>query len=263
MRRYYTVDYKMMKRSGLSQTEWFLCQDIEFVKSVSDGDFVYIDRKEWAEHHEISYGTLRNCLTNLKKKKMVELDGKGGVKLTKSWFNINTYQDEKACHEKMTTDENCHKKMTDVSQKNDNRCHKKMTTLLIKKEFKKDKERSRNSCDASLRDAHDVAFYLLQKILSIKPNFKQPNLETWAKDIDKAIRIDGRTKEQLIACIDYIYSPNGAFWQANILSGKKLREKFDTIEMQAQRSRTGGSDVTQHNLSVLEEIMEEYGNETK
>ncbi len=81
-------------------------------------------------------------------------------------------------------------------------------------------------------DAQEVASYLLQKILEHKPNFKKPELTAWEKDIEKAINNDGRTVEGLIGCIDWIYSPTGTFWIPNILSGKKLREKFDTMESQ-------------------------------
>ena len=85
-------------------------------------------------------------------------------------------------------------------------------------------------------DSHDVANYLLQKILKHQPTFKKPNINEWSKEIDRAFRIDGRSKEELIRCIDWIYStPKGSFWISNILSGKKLREKFDTMKMQASQ----------------------------
>ncbi len=77
-----------------------------------------------------------------------------------------------------------------------------------------------------------VSEYLLSKILTNKPNFRKPNLETWSKDIDLAIRIDKRTESELIGCINWIYTDQGSFWIPNILSAKKLREKFDTMESQ-------------------------------
>jgi len=81
-------------------------------------------------------------------------------------------------------------------------------------------------------DALKVATYLLQKILLNKPNFKKPDIKVWEKDISKAIKLDRRTIEQLIGCIDWIYSLEGNFWIPIILSGKKLREKFDVMESQ-------------------------------
>jgi hypothetical protein len=99
-----------------------------------------------------------------------------------------------------------------------------------------------------------VSEYLLKKILSHKPNFKKPNLDTWSKDIERAIRIDGRTEDQLIGCIEWIYSTEkGRFWIPNILSGKKLREKFDTMEMQ-KIDRNSHNQKIQDNLRMMEEI---------
>ena len=87
---------------------------------------------------------------------------------------------------------------------------------------------TKKSSDDSIR----LANYLLQHIHRVNPTFKQPNINTWAKDIDLAIRIDGRTVEEITRCIEWIYTDKGEFWQKNILSGKKLREKFDTMNMQ-------------------------------
>jgi hypothetical protein len=68
---------------------------------------------------------------------------------------------------------------------------------------------------------------LFEKILSRNPNHKRPNLQTWAKDIDRMIRIDHRTPEDIRAVIDWCQSD--PFWQNNILSTAKLREKFDQL----------------------------------
>jgi len=81
-------------------------------------------------------------------------------------------------------------------------------------------------------DAQYVADYLLKKILTNKPNFKKPQICVWVKDIEKALNDDNRTVEGLIGCIDWVYSPAGTFWVPNILSAKKLREKFDVMEAQ-------------------------------
>jgi len=83
-----------------------------------------------------------------------------------------------------------------------------------------------------------VATHLFNKIKQVKPNFKAPNIKQWTKDIDLAIRIDERTEAELIGCIDWIYSTNkGSFWIPNIMSGKKLREKFDTMELQMMKPK--------------------------
>ena len=53
------------------------------------------------------------------------------------------------------------------------------------------------------------------------------------REIELAIKEDKRTIDQLLGCIDWIYtSPTGGFWIPNILSARKLREKFDVMESQ-------------------------------
>lgn len=70
---------------------------------------------------------------------------------------------------------------------------------------------------------------LLEKILSRNPNHKKPNIQTWAKDIDRMIRIDHRTPEDIRAVIEWCQSD--PFWQNNILSTSKLRKQFDQLQM--------------------------------
>jgi len=89
-------------------------------------------------------------------------------------------------------------------------------------------------------EAERIAEYLFEKILTVSPNHKKPSINNWAKEIDKMLRLDNRTADQLYNCINWIYSPQGKFWQSNILSGKKLRDKFDTMNMQAS-SQSGST----------------------
>ncbi len=67
-----------------------------------------------------------------------------------------------------------------------------------------------------------------------------PDTTHWARDIDKLVRIDGRRVEDIEAVIAWCQS-DGCFWGPNILSGKNLREKFDTLYGQMRRERGGTS----------------------
>jgi uncharacterized protein YdaU (DUF1376 family) len=107
-------------------------------------------------------------------------------------------------------------------------------------------------------DSYEVARYLANKIKSEQPNAKV-NPHAWAKDIDKAIRIDKRTKEDLIGCINYIYQEN-RFWVSNIRSGKKLREKYDTIEAQKLNTPNQQKNQMQSNQS-LDDVCDDFLNE--
>ena len=78
-----------------------------------------------------------------------------------------------------------------------------------------------------------LAGHLLSKIKENTPTFRQPNLDTWADHIRLMREIDERTYEQIEIVITWCQQDN--FWQANILSTKKLREKFDTLVSQMKR----------------------------
>jgi hypothetical protein len=68
---------------------------------------------------------------------------------------------------------------------------------------------------------------------------------TWAVDIERLVRIDGATYEQIGFVIEWINSKDGEFWQSNIMSGRKLREKFTTIVGQMKRKpKTYGRETT-------------------
>jgi hypothetical protein len=62
---------------------------------------------------------------------------------------------------------------------------------------------------------------------------KLPDLSHWARDIDKILRLDGRRIEDCEAVI--AWCQKDPFWGPNILSGRSLREKFDTLYGQMKR----------------------------
>ncbi len=65
-----------------------------------------------------------------------------------------------------------------------------------------------------------------------KPDFKEPDLHKWAKTMDRLLRLDRRDPARIEAVIRWCQQD--AFWQSNILSPAKLREKFDQLEMKMQ-----------------------------
>ena len=110
--------------------------------------------------------------------------------------------------------------------------------------------------------AERISDHLHKSILRYKPNFVKKG--SWVKDIELAIRVDGRTEQELMACIDWIHTTKeGNFWIPNIMSGKKLRDKFDVMEAQmTTRSKARGSlmdNIYDNGLSAREllEKMEE------
>ena len=74
---------------------------------------------------------------------------------------------------------------------------------------------------------------LLDLILLNQPNLKKPNLQNWAIEIDRMIRIDKRPADEIELIINW--SQNNSFWASNILSTAKLRKQFDQLKIKMQK----------------------------
>ena len=82
----------------------------------------------------------------------------------------------------------------------------------------------------------DLADLLKEKILKNQPTAKidKNYQKNWAKDIEKAHRIDGRSWNQLRGAIIYAQDYSD-FWGVNIRSGAKLRKHYDRLEADLRR----------------------------
>ncbi len=88
-------------------------------------------------------------------------------------------------------------------------------------------------------DALRLADFLFSEIIKENPKSrllnqnngkKQKTITGWAKDIERLIRLDKQepsTVEEVI-----LFATHDNFWGANILSGRKLRDKWDTLTKQ-------------------------------
>jgi hypothetical protein len=108
------------------------------------------------------------------------------------------------------------------------------------KEIKKEREVENYSSENSdeeknfEEDSDEIflASLLRELILQNNPKAKKPNLQKWAAEVDKMIRIDCRTFKEIEFIIHWSQKDN--FWKANILSTAKLREKFDQLFIKAK-----------------------------
>jgi hypothetical protein len=80
----------------------------------------------------------------------------------------------------------------------------------------------------------ELSELLLSLIQNNNPTFKKPDLDSWAEQVRLMRERDNRTYEQIEFMVKWCQKDT--FWQANILSTRKLREKFDTLVAQAKRS---------------------------
>ena len=80
-----------------------------------------------------------------------------------------------------------------------------------------------------------LASELYNLMLVNNPKVRKPNLQTWAGPIDLMIRVDNRSVSEIREVIRWCQKDS--FWQANILSTKKLREKYDQLTMKMKSTK--------------------------
>lgn len=80
-----------------------------------------------------------------------------------------------------------------------------------------------------------LAKYLYQLIKRNNQYAKEPNYQTWANDIRLMHESDGIEYSVIKNCISWCQQDS--FWSINILSAKKLREKFVTLYGKAQQQK--------------------------
>lgn len=73
------------------------------------------------------------------------------------------------------------------------------------------------------------------EILKLNPSHKKPNLKKWAEDVRKMREIDKLEYSEMAQV--WMWVRNDSFWQTNVLSISKFREKYDQLKMKSnQRS---------------------------
>jgi len=83
-------------------------------------------------------------------------------------------------------------------------------------------------------EAFRISQYLLSQIRQHKPDFREPNLQAWARHVDSMVRLDRRDPSRIRMVIEWCQMDS--FWQAHVLSTSKLREKFDKLEILMSRN---------------------------
>jgi predicted phage replisome organizer len=73
--------------------------------------------------------------------------------------------------------------------------------------------------------------YLFELMRRNNPEAKEPNFQSWSNEIRKMINLDQRKPEQIKNMITWCQKDS--FWKGNILSTKKLREKYDQLKVRA------------------------------
>ena len=139
-----------------------------------------------------------------------------------------------------------HRQIKDEQQKT-LQCNADVTSgnTEIEIDIKKEIKNTRNSAKAKYDEASP--YILLSKDLfnRIKRNndeAKEPNYQTWADDFRKLIELDGKSVDNVRLVIEWCQQDS--FWKANILSAKKLRDKYDQLKVQSGKFLNPGNQTT-------------------
>ena len=89
-------------------------------------------------------------------------------------------------------------------------------------------EKSRENSFVASADAEQLCDLLNERMKANGVKTK-PVTPTWLKHMDAIIRLDSRDPSEIKAVIEW--SQADPFWKSNILSPKKLREKFETLRL--------------------------------
>lgn len=111
--------------------------------------------------------------------------------------------------------------------------------------------------------AYLLATYLAQRITQRCPSVKPPTektLQQWADAFDKCNRIDGHSWEEMKFVLKF--SQDDTFWQANILSGKKFREKYlQLLSKMQQKAAQNRPDAGNGTMDALRQLYQMYDEE--
>ena len=106
----------------------------------------------------------------------------------------------------------------------------------------------------------DIRFaeWFYSGLISINPNHKKPNFESsgWADAVRLMREQDNRTYNEMGNLFSWVVQDS--FWKSNILSPKKLREKWDALKIKSmevkQPNRSGeGREINSGNIAALVE----------
>ncbi|PEA02055.1 hypothetical protein [Bacillus cereus] len=117
------------------------------------------------------------------------------------------------------------------------------STIRGQKEKEKEKEKKTSRHKFETCDING-AKYLFEKIKGNNPKQKEPNFDSWANEFRLMRERDNREPQEIKDVIDWCQAD--PFWQGNILSPKKLREKFDQLTIQ-MKSRKGANNNAESN----------------
>ena len=195
----------------------------------------------------VSRNTVRKFLALLEKDGMISLKKSRQSGTTYKVLNYNVYQG--------FSEEKKHQTEQRTEQQKDNAVNNE---LHINKNEKNEKNINDTSPKSKKRiydvDSihYQLAEYLFEEMKKNNPEARKPDFHKWANDIRLMMEIDNRKEEQVRNMITW--SQSNDFWKGNILSAKKLRDKYDQMKVQANQSYKNNNAAAPKNDSVKYDI---------
>jgi hypothetical protein len=120
--------------------------------------------------------------------------------------------------------------------------------VATNKNDKNDKnvKNDKNNIYSLQSNEYRLAEYLFKHIKKNNSNAKEPNLQQWSKQFDYILRLDNRDLEEVKDVIKWCQ--HDPFWLSNILSPKKLRDKYETLVLQMKNK-----DKSKHEIVIKKE----------
>lgn len=151
--------------------------------------------------------------------------------------------------------EDNNKDITDDTEKDSNAMAVPSKNIASKGKESKEKDKDielQKDCNADLAFDDEsteiqLARFMISEILRVKPDSKVPkddikSLQSWAQHIDYMLRIDKRNAREVAEL--FRWAQDDSFWCPNIRSPRKLREKWDTLDLQKNSKKDDKEEKT-------------------
>lgn len=113
---------------------------------------------------------------------------------------------------------------------------REITTEITEESTEETRPTSSNAAPAMIDEPTRLA-NLLADLIEANGSKRPTVTKAWVTTIDRMIRLDDRTVEQVEKAIRW--AQGDEFWRANILSPDALRRQFDRMRLQARRGSSG------------------------
>ena len=242
------IPVEILEMDDLSPNEVILLSWIAALSSNEKGA-CFASNEYLSKKLKVKENTIAKSISNLRKKGLIEdVSFDGRVRLMRSLH----YRKADEIQTKKTIQTRVGKKSNPPLEKNPS------PQYIDIKEERKEREVTASPCPSP--SAQDVCSFLLEKIIEFCPSFKKPrDLKKWGLEIDRMLRIDKRSVEEIKAVITWAFAND--FWRKTISSPSGLRKNFNTILMQMADSKTNSPEV--ENEKYAYQMVKKHGEQAK